>query len=114
MHSLSVVNYGDDVVDQRLDERTAAPSIRRHARTGVVLMGVAIALGALWLAREVVLLGLLGVVVAVVLWFPVNWLARQVPRGMAILIVRLGLGGGVCGLATRAAATLSRQFDRLT
>ena len=41
-------------------------------KTGLALLAVAVALAFAWLAREVLLLGFLGVVLAVVFSFPVG------------------------------------------
>ena len=47
-------------------------------KTGLALIGVAVALALAWLAREVLLLAFFGVVLSVVFSFPVGWLSRIV------------------------------------
>ena len=82
-------------------------------RTGLVLLAIAAGLALAWLAREVLLLAFLGVVIAVVLSFPVGWLSRRMPRGVALLLVLLILGGAVTVAALLFAPTMSEQFEDL-
>jgi predicted PurR-regulated permease PerM len=91
----------------------AAQSAKRPIRAGIVLIAVVAAIAALWLAREIVLLGFLGVLIAVVFSFPVNFISRLLPRGVAVLIVLLLLVGAVIGLGLLIAPTLSREFGEL-
>src|SRR5207237_9492525 len=84
---------------------------RRAVHVGLVLIGCAAALAALWLAREILLLGFLGVLIAVEFSFPVGWLSRVVPRGMAVLLVLVALVGAGIGIAALAAPTLQREVD---
>jgi predicted PurR-regulated permease PerM len=91
----------------------AATSAKRPIHAGIVLISVVAVLAALWLAREIVLLGFLGVLIAVVFSFPVGWLSRVLPRGLAVIVVLLVLVGGAVGLALLVAPTLSRQFHEL-
>jgi predicted PurR-regulated permease PerM len=65
------------------------------------------------LAHEVVLLAFLGVLIAVVFSFPVGWLSRVMPRGVALLIVLLALVGAAIGIAALAAPTLQGELDQL-
>ncbi len=82
-------------------------------RTGLALLFAAAALAGLWLAREVVLLAFLGVLIGVVFSFPVGWLSRLVPRGVAVILVLLALAGAVTGIALVMAPQLSQQFSDL-
>src|SRR3954471_13584964 len=91
----------------------AATSAKRPIRAGIVLIAVVAAIAALWLAREIVLLGFLGVLIAVVFSFPVNWISRLLPRGVAVIIVLLLLIGAVVGLGLLVAPTLPRGFGEL-
>jgi predicted PurR-regulated permease PerM len=86
---------------------------RRAVQVGLILLACAAALALLWLAREVVLLGFLGVLIAVVFSFPVGWLSRVMPRGIAVLAVLLALVGATAGLVALAAPTLQREFEQL-
>ena len=87
---------------------------RRHAvHVGLILLACAAGLAALWLAREVVLLAFLGVLIGVVFSFPVGWLSRIVPRGVAVVLVLLALVGAGAGLVALAAPTIEREFDQL-
>ncbi|MFL5422617.1 MAG: AI-2E family transporter [Myxococcales bacterium] len=91
----------------------AAVSGKKPIRAGIVLIAVVATIAALWLAREIVLLGFLGVLIAVVFSFPVNWISRLLPRGVAVIIVLLLLIGAVVGLGLLIAPTLSREFGEL-
>jgi predicted PurR-regulated permease PerM len=92
----------------------AQPSARSAFRVGLMLALAVAALAGAWLARQEILLGLLAVLVAVVFSFPVGWLSRVVPRGVAVLLVLALVGGGAAGLSAAAAPTLVRQFNQLT
>src|SRR5437660_10731775 len=95
----------------RVDRTPAAT--RRPFRVGLVLLAWAAVFAGLWLAREVLLLGFLGVLIAVVFSFPVDWLSRWMPRGVAGLLVLLLLGGLVAGLGALAGPILSRAARQL-
>src|SRR5438105_8465937 len=86
---------------------------RRAVQVGLILLASAAALAALWLAREIVLLAFLGVLIGVVFSFPVGWLSRVMPRGVALLIVLAGLVGAAVGIAALAAPTLEKEIDQL-
>jgi predicted PurR-regulated permease PerM len=86
---------------------------RPAVQAGLILLASAAALAAFWLAREVVLLAFLGVLIAVVFSFPVGWLSRIMPRGVALLLVLLALVGAAVGLAALVAPTLEREIDQL-
>jgi predicted PurR-regulated permease PerM len=86
---------------------------RRAVHVGLILLACAAALAALWLAREVVLLAFLAVLIAVVFSFPVGWLSRIIPRGLAVLLVLLALIGAAVGLAALAAPTIDREVEQL-
>ncbi len=97
-------------------DAAAARAFRVGIRVAAVIAAVAAlvaAVAALWLARSVLLLGFLAVLVAIVLSFPVNALARVMPRGIATLLVLAGLLGGLAGLGALAAPTLSREAAQL-
>src|SRR5438105_2726898 len=86
---------------------------RRAVQVGLVLLASAAALAALWLAREIVLLAFLGVLIGVVFSFPVGWLSRVMPRGVALLLVLVALVGAGAGLAALAAPTIEREVGQL-
>ncbi len=85
----------------------------RAVRVGLRVVAIVAAAAALWLARSVLLLGFLSVLVAIVLSFPVNLLARRVPRALAILLVLATLFGALAGVGMLAAPTLSREAAQL-
>src|SRR5256885_1431981 len=91
----------------------SAASAKRPIRVGIVLIGVVAVIAALWLAREIVLLGFLGVLIAVVFSFPVGWLSRVLPRSLAVIVVLLVLIGGAIGLGLAVAPTLSKELNEL-
>src|SRR5256885_16058428 len=76
----------------------SAASAKRPIRVGIVLICVVAVIAALWLAREIVLLGFLGVLIAVVFSFPFNLLSRVMPRAVAVILVLLALMGGPVGV----------------
>lgn len=72
---------------------------------------------ALWLglvkAQNVVLLGFLAILIAVMFSFPVGWISRLLPRAVAVLITVLltfGLVGGVVALATPVVVDQGKQL----
>ena len=80
---------------------------------GLILLAWVAAVAVLWLAREVILLGFVSVLIAVVFSFPVGWLSRVMPRGLAVLVVLAALVGAAAGLVAVAAPVLQREFDQL-
>jgi len=76
-----------------------------------------LAVWALWIglvkAQNVVLLGFLAILIAVVFSFPVGWLSRILPRLAAVLLTVLltfGLAGGVVALATPIVVEQGKQL----
>jgi predicted PurR-regulated permease PerM len=86
---------------------------RRAVHVGLILLACAAAFALLWLAREVILLGFVGVLIAVVFSYPVGWLSRWMPRGVAVLVVLAVLVGAAVGLGALAAPTLQQEFEQL-
>jgi predicted PurR-regulated permease PerM len=86
---------------------------RRAVHAGLILLACAAALALLWLAREVVLLAFVGILIGVVFSFPVRWLSRWMPRGVAVLIVLAVLVGATAGLVVLAAPILQQEFEQL-
>ena len=93
-----------------MDDVTAR---RPAVKAGFILLCCAAAFAAAWLAREVLLLGFLGVLIAVVFSFPIGWLSRVMPRGLAVLLVLLVLVGAAAALVALAAPILQREVDQL-
>lgn len=73
---------------------------------------VALLLG-LWVIRDVLLLGFLAVLIAVVFTFPVDWLSRRLPRGVAVVLVLVAVLGGVGALGYLAVPPLASQGKHL-
>src|SRR2546427_13206377 len=61
---------------------------------GLVLLFTGAAVAAAWLAHQVLLLAFLGLLIGVVFSFPVDWLAKVMPRALAGVLVGTGLAGG--------------------
>lgn len=79
--------------------------------TGV--FGIAALLLALWALRDVLLLGFLAVLIAVVFTFPVDWLSRRIPRGLAVVAVLVTVLAGVGAFAWLAVPPLLAQGKQL-
>ncbi|HUJ29059.1 MAG TPA: AI-2E family transporter [Myxococcales bacterium] len=89
------------------------PPIDPAWRTGARLIALAAALAMAWLAHDVLLLAFLGLLVGVVLSFPVGWLARRMKRGLAVLIVlaaMLAAGGAAIAFG---AAKIAGEADTI-
>lgn len=82
-------------------------------RTGLVLFAAAVCLAFAWLAKDILLVGFLGILIGVVFSFPVRWLSRIMPRGVAVLLVLLVLAGGVAATAAFVAPSISEQLNDL-
>jgi len=76
-----------------------------------IVLGLVAALA--WLAREALLLAFLGVVIAVVLSFPVGWLSRWMSRSFAVLLVLLLGIGAVAVAVILFAPDIGKQIDDL-
>jgi predicted PurR-regulated permease PerM len=79
-------------------------------RGALALLVGGAALGLAWLARDVLLLGFFGVVLAALLALPVGFLARRMRRPVALLIVMVVLGGAFAGIGAVAAPVLADQL----
>jgi predicted PurR-regulated permease PerM len=90
-----------------------APPVDPGWRTGAKLIALVAAIAALWLAREIVLLAFLGILIGIVLSFPVDWLARRMKRGLAVLIVVLVILGAIGGAVALGATKLVGQAATL-
>lgn len=80
------------------------------ARTLGVIALAAIA----WKAREILVLAFFGLLIGVAFSFPVRWMARVMPRGVAVILVLLACGGAAAGLGVSAAPSLSRQMQQVS
>ncbi|MBF5046518.1 AI-2E family transporter [Aggregicoccus sp. 17bor-14] len=94
--------------------RPPDPAVRRALRVGVLLIGLLVLLAALWHVRDVLMLAFLAVLLALVFSFPVGWLQRVMPRGLAVLAVLLLFLGGLGLLGWRVAPVLAEQARELT
>lgn len=80
---------------------------------GIRLLFVALALVALVLARDVLLVGFFAVLVAAVLTYPIDLLARIMPRGAAVLVTLLGFGLVVAGVLWLVVPFVAAQVQQL-
>ena len=84
------------------------PPVDPAWRTGAKLLALVAVIAAGWIARDILLLAFLGVLIGVVLSFPVNFLARHMKRGFAVLLVLVVIlaatGGGVAFGAVKIAS----------
>jgi predicted PurR-regulated permease PerM len=95
-------------------DTTGAPAHRANPlRAGITLIFVVAALAAAWLAREILLLAFLGVLIAVVFSFPVGWISRILPRGLATILVLLAVLGLAALIGLLAAPAVSHEVDEL-
>lgn len=79
-----------------LDAATTTPIWISQRLRIVLVAGAILLLGwAIWRVPSILTIVLGGVVLALVLSFPVRWLARAMPRGLAILATLLLLLGGI-------------------
>ena len=80
---------------------------------GLVLLFTGAAVAAAWLAHQVLLLAFLGLLIGVVFSFPVDWLAKVMPRALAVILVVLVLAGGAAAVGAVVVPTLVREADEL-
>jgi predicted PurR-regulated permease PerM len=91
-----------------------APALPRDPfRTALRVLAAAALAAAAWLAKDVLLLAFFAVIIAIVFSFPVNLLARALPRGLAVLLVLLLGAGAAFAVGAFAAPTLRDQFDEM-
>ena len=82
-------------------------------RTGFTLLGTLVALALVVLVRDVLLLLFCGVLLASLMSFPINFMAKRVPRALALVVVLIaGLGFGV-GSVYVAYVPISEQVAQL-
>lgn len=78
-----------------------------------VILGVYAAARALLLAADVILLAFLSVVLATVLRFPIDWMARKLPRWLAVLITLVAVLALLVGVGFLVAPTIREQAHQL-
>jgi predicted PurR-regulated permease PerM len=86
---------------------------REVLQAAFLLLAVSGAVAVFVFAYHIVLLGFVALLVATVFSFPVDFLSRAVPRGVAVILVLLALLGLVYVLGSAAAPVLSRQAAQL-
>lgn len=89
-----------------MEDKPPADSAFRTAAKVVALIA-AIACG--WLARDIVLLAFLGILIGVVLSFPVGFLSRHMKRGFAVLIVVAAILAAIAGAVTFGASKIEKE-----
>ena len=83
----------------------------------VIAAGVVIVLGvleALYRIHDVLLLGMFALLLAVVLSFPVNFLAKRMPRGLAVVVTLVAAGALGAAVALVVLPLISGQLAPLT
>jgi predicted PurR-regulated permease PerM len=88
--------------------------IARPIAIGVALIVAYGVLRAAAVAAPYLLLAFLGVVIATILSFPVEFLARRMPRSAAVLLTLVLVGCFTIGGGILAAPTLMKQIDELS
>ncbi len=98
------------------DVREHRPSTNPATFAGRVFLGLLIIVGflAVWKAREIVLIALLGVLFGVGLTPLIDWLARhKIRRGFGVVLVLLVSAGIIWGLWALVGASLSGQISEI-
>jgi predicted PurR-regulated permease PerM len=78
---------------------------------GAKIIGFVILTALLVLAREVLLLAFFSVLIAFALSFPVRWISRVLPRGLAVVLSLLVVGGGLTALGFYMTPVLWEQVQ---
>ena len=81
---------------------------------GFRLLVIALLLVAVVWIRELILVGFLAVLLATLLTYPIDFLARRLPRGVAVLITLLTLAGAVTAAILYLAPVVSEQASQLS
>lgn len=87
--------------------------IRHPLAVAAGVLGLIALLATLWLVREVLLLGFLAVLISVVFSFPVSWLSKLLPRGLAVVLVLIGVLAAISAFVWLAAPPLAAQGKHL-
>src|SRR5688572_17020057 len=82
-------------------------------RTGLILILVFASLCVAVLLREVLLVGFLSIMMAVILDFPITLLSRRMPRGVAVVLTLLMVGIVLGGISFIATKPISEQLTQL-
>lgn len=92
---------------------SGAPLLRHPIAVGLALIAVVALLRASWVARDILLAAFLGVLIAVLMDFPVRLFSRWLPRGVAVLITLVLMGGVGVGLGAISIPPLIEQGREL-
>lgn len=82
-------------------------------RTGLLLLASVAGVAVVILLRQVILVAFLGLMLATMMSFPINLMARKISRGVAVLLVLIGGAGFFTGVGFIAYAPLSDQVSQL-
>ena len=85
------------------------PPVDPAWRTGAKLLALVAVIAAGWLARDMLLLAFLGILIGVVLSFPVNFLARHMKRGFAVLLVLVVILAATGGVVAFGALKIAKE-----
>jgi predicted PurR-regulated permease PerM len=86
------------------DEQVAVSS-------SIKILGLAALAACIVFAREVILLSFLSILIAVALSYPVGWLSRKIPRGLAVILSLIVVLGGFTAICFAAFPVLSAQLQ---
>ena len=93
--------------------RTHEGARKSAVHTGLILIAVVATAAAAWIGKDVLMLGFLAVLIGVVFSFPVGWLSKVMPRGLAVMLTLLVFIGLFVLLGWLAADPLSEQVHAL-
>lgn len=93
---------------------SAQQPLQRHpVKIGLALLLIAASIVALAYVRGLLLLGVLGILLAVVLSFPIDFLSRFMPRAVATLIVLFTVLGLMAGVARVVVPSVTSQLSQM-
>jgi predicted PurR-regulated permease PerM len=103
-----------DLVVTQSAPAAVPPIVRtRPLFAAFVVLALAALLYAVVVVRTIFLFGFFAVLLAVVLSYPVDWLSRRMPRGLAVLITLAAMVGAIAAAVAGAAPIVDRQLSQL-
>src|SRR5262245_10010703 len=96
-----------------MSETNASRLAKHPYAVAVAMLALGVLVYAFVVTRLVVLFAFFAVLFAVVLSYPVDWLARRIPRGAAVLITLAAFVGAIAAAVALAAPVVERQLRQL-